>query len=100
MQSKPIEEARIYLQFPSSLELGSARDYRVRKRSGKNNASANNTRKAFGDANEKQMPVLLCIERYNQHMGAHQLRSYYDKQLTSFRTLRPMHFGSQDDHEC
>ena len=42
------------------------------------------------------MPVVLCIERCNHHMGAHQLRSYYDTQLTSFRTLRPMYFGSQD----
>ena len=42
---------------------------RVRKRSGKKSASANNARDAFGDADKKAISILLCIEGYNQHMG-------------------------------
>ena len=42
------------------------------------------------------MLIPLCIDDYNQHMGgvdlANQLRSYYDTQLTSFRTWWPMLF--------
>ena len=46
------------------------------------------------------MPITLCIEDYNRHMGgvdiADQLRSYYDTQLTSFRAWRPMLFWAYD----
>ena len=46
------------------------------------------------------MPIPLCIEDYNRHMGgvdiANQLRSYYDTQLTSFRTWWPIHFWAYD----
>ena len=46
------------------------------------------------------MPIPLCIEDYNQHMGgvdvADQLRSYYDTQLTSFLTWWPMLFWAYD----
>ena len=46
------------------------------------------------------MPIPLCIDEYSQHMGgvaiADQLRSYYDTQLSSFRTWWPMLFGVFD----
>ena len=55
---------------------------RVRKRPGKKSTNAKKAREAFGDAYEKEMPIPLCIEDYNQHMEgvdiADQLRSYYD----------------------
>ena len=58
--------------------------------------NAKKAREAFGDSYEKEMPISICIEDYNQHIGgvgvADQLRSYYDTQLTSFRTWWPMIF--------
>ena len=74
-------------------QLGSVVE-RVRKRPGKKSTNAKKAREAFGCAYEKEMPIHLCIEDYNRHMGgvdiADQLRSYYDTQLTSFCTWWPM----------
>ena len=46
------------------------------------------------------MPIPCCIDDYNHHVGgvdiADQLRSYYDTQLTSFRTWWPMYFWALD----
>ena len=73
-------------------QLGSVVE-RVRKRPRKS-TNAKKAREAFGGAYEKEMPIPLCIEDNNQHMGgvdiADQLRSYYDTQLTSFCTWWPM----------
>ena len=70
-------------------QLGSVMEM-VRKRPGKKSTNAKKVREAFGDAYEKEMPIPLYIEDYSQHMGgvdiADQLRSYYDTQLTLFRT--------------
>ena len=75
-------------------ELGSE-VAKTRKRPGIKSTNAKRVRVAFGDA-EGEMPIPLCIDDYNQHMGgvdlANQLRSYYDTQLTSFRTWWPMLF--------
>ena len=76
-------------------QLGSVVEM-VRKRPGKKSVNAKKAREAFGDAYEKEVPIPLCIEDYNQHMGgadiADQLRSYYDTQLTLFHTWWPMLF--------
>lgn len=76
-------------------ELGSE-VAKTRKRPGIKSTNAKRAREAFGDAEEKEMPIPRCIDDYNQHMGgvdiADQLRSYYDTQLTSFRTWWPMLF--------
>ena len=70
-------------QFGSVVEM-------VRKRPEKKSTNTKKARGAFGDAYEKEMPIPLCIEDYNQHMGGvdivDQLRSYYDTRLTLFRT--------------
>ena len=42
---------------------------RVRKRPGKKSTNAKKAGETFGDAYEKEMPVPLCIEDYNQHVG-------------------------------
>ena len=72
----------------------------VRKRTGKKSTNAKKAREAFGGAYEKEMPIPLCIEDCNRHMGgvdiADQLRSYYDTQLTSSRTWWPMLFWAYD----
>jgi hypothetical protein len=73
---------------------------RLRKRPGKKSTNAKKAREAFGDLQEKQMMIPLCIDDYNHNMGgvdiADQLRSYYDTQLTSFRTWWPMLFWAFD----
>ena len=70
-------------------ELGSA-VAKTRKRPGIKSMNAKRARVAFDDAEGKEMLIPLCIDDYNQHMGgvdlADHLRSYYDTQLTSFRT--------------
>ena len=70
-------------------ELGSE-VAKTRNRPGINSTNAKRAREAFGDAEEKGIPIPLCIDDYNQHMAgvdiADQLRSYYDTQLISFRT--------------
>ena len=69
---------------------------RRRKRPGK----STNAKKAFGEEQEKDMMIPLCIDDYNQHMGgvdtADQLRCYYDLQLISWRTWWPMLFWAYD----
>ena len=42
---------------------------RVRKRPGKKSTNAKKAREAFGGAYAKEMPIPLCIEDYNRHMG-------------------------------
>ena len=60
-------------------ELGSE-FVKTRKRPGTKSTNAKRARVAFGDAEGKEMPIPLCIDDYNQHMGgvdlANQLRSY------------------------
>ena len=78
---------------------------RVRKRLGKKSTSANNAREAFGDVYEKEMPALLCIEDYNQHMGGidifNQHRSYYDTFDLISHLVAHAFLGTQhDDHQC
>ena len=69
-------------------QLGSVLE-RVRKLLWKS-TNTKKAREAFGGAYEKEMPIPLCIEDNNRHMGcediADQLRSYYDTQLTSYCT--------------
>ena len=76
-------------------QLGTMMD-RVGKRPGKRSTNAKKAREAFGGAYEKEMPIPLYIEDYNRHIGdvdiVDQLRSYYETQLTSFRTWWPMLF--------
>jgi len=73
---------------------------RLRRRPGKKSTNAKKAWEAFGDLQEKQMMIPLCIDDYNHNMGgvdiADQLRSYYDTQLTSFRTWWPMLFWAFD----
>ena len=60
-------------------ELGSE-VAKTRKRPGIKSTNAKRAREAFGDAEEKEMPIPLCIDDYNQHIGgvniADQLRGY------------------------
>ena len=67
---------------------------KIRMRPGTKSTNAKRAREAFGDAEEKEMLIQLCIDDYSQHMGgvdiADQL-SYYDTQLTSFRTTDNAH---------
>ena len=77
----------------------------VKWRPGKKSTNAKKAREAFGDGYEKEMLIPLCIEDYNQQMGdvdvADQLRSYYNTQLTSFRTWWHAFRGIRhDDHQC
>ena len=73
---------------------------KLRKRPGQKSTNAKTAREAFGHDQEKLMYIPECIDDYNQHMGgvdiADQLRSYYDTQLTSFRTWWPMFFWAVD----
>jgi len=73
---------------------------RLTKRPGKKSTNAKKAREAFGDLQEKQMMIALCIDDYNHNMGgvdiADQLHSYYDTQLTSIRTWWPMLFWAFD----
>jgi hypothetical protein len=73
---------------------------RLRKRPGKKSTNAKKAQEAFGDLQEKQLMIPLCIDHYNYTIGgvdiADQLRSYYDTQLTSFRTWWPMLFWAFD----
>jgi len=73
---------------------------RLRKPPGKKSTNAKKAREAFGDLQEKQMMIPLCIDDYNHNMGgvdiADQLCSYYDTQLTSFPTWWPMLFRAFD----
>ena len=67
---------------------------RLRKRPGKKSTNAKKAQEAFGDLQEKQLMIPLCIDDYNHNMGgvdiADQLHSYYYTQLTSCHTLWPM----------
>ena len=68
---------------------------RVRKRPEKKSTNAKKAREAFGDSYEKEVIIPLCIGDHNQHIGGvdiAELCSYYDTQLTSFRTWWPMLF--------
>jgi hypothetical protein len=69
---------------------------RRRKVAGKKSTNTKKPREAFGDLQEKQMMIPLCIHDYYHNIGgvdiADQLRSYYDTQLTSFCTWWPMLF--------
>ena len=73
---------------------------RNRKRPGKKSTNAKRAREAFGEDQQKEMPIPVCFDEYNHHMGGvditDQLRSYYDTQLTSFRTWWPMMFWGLD----
>jgi hypothetical protein len=73
---------------------------RLRKRTGKNSTNAKKAREAFGNLQENEMMIPLCIDDYNHNMGgvdiADQMRSYYDTQLTSFRTWLLMLFWAYD----
>jgi len=73
---------------------------RLRKRPGKKSTNAKKAREAFGNLQEKEMMISLCIDDYNHNMGgvdiADEMRSYYDTQLTSFRTWWPMLFWAYD----
>jgi hypothetical protein len=63
---------------------------RLRKHPGKKSTNAKKAWETFGDLQEKQMMIPLCIDDYNHNMGgvdrADQLRSYYDTELTFFHT--------------
>jgi len=73
---------------------------RLRKQQGKKSTNAKKAQEAFGNLQEKEMMIPLCIDDYNHNMGgvdiADQMRSYYDTQLTSFRTWWPMLFWAYD----
>ena len=60
-------------------ELGSE-VAKTRKRPGIKSTNAKRTREAFGDAEEKAMPIPFCIDDYHLHMAgddiADQFRSY------------------------
>ena len=80
-------------------EVGSEKERR-RKRPGKKSTNAKKAREAFGEEQEMDMMIPLCIDDYNRHMGgvdtADQLRSYYDLQLISWPTWWPMLFWAYD----
>ena len=63
---------------------------RNRTRPGQKTTNAKSAGEFFGDDWEKDMPIPCCIDDYNHYMEgvdiADQLRSYYDTELTSFRT--------------
>jgi hypothetical protein len=73
---------------------------RERIRPGKKSTNAKKAHEHFGDEFKKEMPIPACIDDYNHHMGgvdiADQLRSYYDMQLTSWRTWWPLFFYGTD----
>jgi len=73
---------------------------RLRKWPGKRTTNAKKAREAFGNLQEKEMMIPLCIDDYNHNMScvdiADQMRSYYDTQLTSFRTWWPIQFWVYD----
>ena len=73
---------------------------RLRTCPGQKRTNGKKAQEAFGDLQEKQMMIPLCIDDNNHNMGcvdiADQLRSYYDTQLTSFRTWWPMLFWAFD----
>ena len=78
---------------------------RIRKWSGKKSTNAKKAREAFGDAYGKEMPIPLCIEDYNQHMGgadiADELRTYYDTtDLISHLVAHDFLDIRHDDHQC
>ena len=67
--------------------------------------NAKKAREAFGDSYEKEMPISICIEDYNQHIGgvgvADQLRSYYDTtDLISHLVAHDFLGIRHDDHQC
>jgi len=73
---------------------------RNRKRPGKKSTNVKRAREAIGQDQQKEMPIPVCFDDYNHHMGgvdiADQLCRYYDTQLTSFRTWWPMMFWGPD----
>lgn len=76
---------------------------KMRKKPGPKSTNAAAIKKAAiftEDEWEKEMLVPTCINDYNHHMGgvdvADQYRSYYDTQLTSFRTWYPIFFWALD----
>jgi len=72
---------------------------RNRKRPGKKSTNVKRAREAFGHDQQKEIPIPVCFDDYNHHMGgvdiAEHLRSY-DTQPTSFRTWWPMMFWGLD----
>jgi hypothetical protein len=78
---------------------------RLRNKPGKKSTNAKAAREAFEeDEHEKEMPIPVCVDDYNHHMGgvfqADQLRSYYDTQLIAFRVWWPMLFWALDTMIC
>jgi hypothetical protein len=66
----------------------------------KKSTNAKKAHQHFGHEIKKEMPILACIDDYSHHMGgvdiADQLRSYYDMQLTSWRTRWSLFFYDTD----
>src|SRR5205807_9273822 len=73
---------------------------RQRKRPGRKSTNAKRALAEFGDEHQKELAVPVAINDYNFHMGgvdiADQYRSYYDTQLTTFRTWFPIFFWALD----
>ena len=73
---------------------------RKRKRTGRKSTSAKRALAEFGEDHEKELMIPVAINDYNFHMGgvdiADQYHSYYDTQLTTFRTWFPIFFWALD----
>ena len=73
---------------------------RKRKRPGRKSTNARRALAEFGEDHEKELQIPVAINDYNFHMGgvdiADQYRSYYDTQLTTFRTWFPIFFWALD----
>ena len=73
---------------------------RKQKRLGRMSTNAKRALAVFGENHEKELLIPVAINVYNFHIGnvdiADQYRSYYDTQLTSFRTWFPIFFWALD----
>jgi len=72
----------------------------LRAQPGRKSTNVTKAREAFGNVQEKEMMIPLRIDHYNDNMGGidivDPMCSYYDTQLTSFRTWWPMLFWAYD----
>lgn len=73
---------------------------KMRKRPGRKSTNNKQALAEFGDNQEKELEIPASFNDYNHHMGgvdiADQYRTYYDTQLTTFRTWFPIFFWILD----